>query len=407
MTDTKMHTLRPLGVAALIASCLVIPHVATGQQRPVVGAQAPEQTPSALTPSLPTFSMLPGQPGQPGQGGQGGQQSSTQPMVQNNGGSGGFQGGQGQNQGRASLPIPPVVPDPVQSGYTPPAPTTDERAVRRLIDEVQGELRGYMAPGDHTKILNYSEETARARARKTPIFENKMKIVPLDPNAEIPVVKMDLGQMTAIAFVDSTGEPWPIMSCSWSAGFTGDKPGEGTHLLMLRASTQFEHGSLVCQLKGLTTPARMRLESGQGTHYIGVDAQIPKLGPNAKPAPYDVGGGPLVAGDEVLSNFLYGAPPKGANKLDVVGGGTITTAWEFNGAIFLRTPMVLLSPGPKAEARREGVHIYKVAVVPVMVLDNDGHEVQIKIHGAKVVRANVQPDGEGSPIRQRPTLSVH
>lgn len=262
-------------------------------------------------------------------------------------------------------------------------------ALRQMFEDIMGANAGYLTPDQHREVLRQTEDLARARTRTTPKFEISRGTIPLDPAMPIPVVTMDLGQMSAIAFLDNTGQPWPIITCAWSAGFAGDKPAEGSHLLVLRATTLVDDGSLVCTLKGLASPARLRLSSGTGRHALGFDAMVPATGPNAKPSIHDPGAPPMAAGDDLLSSFLYGVPPPGAEALEVRGVGGDTKAWRLGSELYLRTPMTLLSPGPKAEARREQVTVYRLPPVPVLILDHDGQTVELRIPGARLVRANL------------------
>ena len=272
-----------------------------------------------------------------------------------------------------------------------------------LIDKLNEQQRMLSNPVPPEKILEHkkaTEDTARASARAEPKFLTAMKDVPLDPAETVPKVQFDLRQMATINFVDMSGQPWLIEEngCDWSAGYEGEKPRGGSHVLVLRTTELVAHGSLVCRLQGLSTPVVLRLESGKHEHHLRFDARVPRMGPKSKPPPYDLGGSSLVAGDDVMSGFLYGIMPADAVALPVDKGNGRTKAWRMGKLMIVRTNMVLLSPTPLAAANLDGVFVYKLKPMPVLRFDDDGNDVEIRIEGAKVVRASIPGDviGDGA-----------
>lgn len=279
------------------------------------------------------------------------------------------------------------------------APDQTQALIERLVKETL-RLDNPVPADGHREVREQSDKTAHARARSAPKISTVMRDVPLDPSAPIPMVKFDQSQLATITFIDMSGEPWPILDkgCDVSAGFEGAPPTGGTHVLVLRAVNEVDHGTAVCRLQGLSTPVGLRLEAGSREHYLRFDARVPRMGPKAKVPPYDLGGTQMVAGDDTMSGFLYGIVPPDAVSLPVDKGNGRTRAWRLGEFLYLRSPMVLLSPTPAAMSSLEGVHVYRLKPTPVLRLDDDGSDVEIRIAGAKVVRATVPTDvlGDGA-----------
>lgn len=300
-----------------------------------------------------------------------------------------------------SAPTPVTVP-----AGSAAADGGEKTAEQLLIDKLNQQQRVLSNPvppdmlRDQKKII---EDTARARARDEAKILTVMRDVPLDPADTVPQVQFDLSQMATINFVDMSGQPWLIEEngCDWSAGYEGAKPGGGTHVLVLRTTELVAHGTLVCRLQGLSTPVVLRLESGKHMHHLRFDARVPRMGPKSKAPPYDLGGSSLAAGDDVMSGFLYGIVPADAVSLPVDKGNGRTKAWRMGQHMFVRTNMVLLSPTPMAAANLDGVHVYKLKPMPVLRFDDDGNDVEIRIEGAKVVRASIPADVVGDGAVER------
>lgn len=299
-------------------------------------------------------------------------------------------GGQGARPVQVQIPGQPGVGNTSGDAAAPSPAEANKAALQEMFKELLPEVN-ILTPAQEREVIRKSEETAKARTRQSPQFSNVLLNVTLDPSAKIETIEMDLGQPTTVSFIDRTGERWPIEECHWSAGFRtpqGTKLLPGAHTLTLQTTSLVEDGALVCNMKGLTTPVNLILSAGHHKHYLRVDARIPRNGPNARPAPYDLSGSALIqAGSDDLTSFLYGIPPSGAEPLDIDGGGGDTKAWRYGDALYVRTPMVLLSPGPKRETRLEGMNVYMLDPLPILTFEYDHHDVEIRIRGARIVRA--------------------
>ena len=322
--------------------------------------------------------------------------------------------GGGATPAAAGALAPPSFAQAQQAGAATTQATTptispeeaDKKALQDMFKGLMQEINP-LTPGQEIEVRRKSEEDARARARPAPAFSNVMVNISLDPSSDIPIIQMDLGQPSTISFIDRTGEPWPIKHCDWTDGFKGDSPPDGSHAITLQATHLVENGAIVCLMKDLTTPVNLRLAAGDKKHFLRVDARIPRNGPNPKPAPYDLSGAALMqAGSDDLNAFLYGIPPAGAEALEVEGGSGQTKAWRYGGSLFIRTPMVLLSPGPRGETRLEGVNVYVVDPLPDLTFEYDGHDVDIRIKGARVVRAAVPKDVLSNEEAPGPAMTV-
>src|SRR5262249_43314318 len=100
------------------------------------------------------------------------------------------------------------------------------------------------------------------------------------------------------------------------------------------------------------------------------------LGPNASPV---MSGVPDTANPQLLQ-FLDGVAPAGSQILQVDGGDC--QAWLYNGQLFLRTRLTVLSPSWIATmSSPDGTNVYQVPKAPVVLASSRGQMVQLHIQG--------------------------
>jgi intracellular multiplication protein IcmK len=244
-----------------------------------------------------------------------------------------------------------------------------------------------LTPAQKKQIHEADEDQVRADLRSPPSYSSVPVDIFLDPAAE-----MEKGKPTAISFTDQTGQPWPIGRCIVSDEFKGDRPAQGSHVFVFTAQKLVAHGAMICLLEGLPGPAKFKVEVGNAKHFLSVDARVHLNGPAAKPLPADIDGPQLVAGDPVMEAFLYGIPPEGAEPVAVAGGGSQTKAWDYRGAIWVRTPMVLMAPTALRQNVLNGFHAFKVGHWPVLEFDDDGHDVVLRLTGMHPVSPKIPAD---------------
>ena len=219
----------------------------------------------------------------------------------------------------------------------------------------------------------------------------KAETVPLDPGAEPKEIETDVGFVTTVSFLDSTGNPWPIQDIGVGGNFDIPAPEEGGNVIRITPLSKYAFGNLSVRLFNLTTPLSFKLRASSGTVYYRYDARVPRFGPKAA-APLIDHGNDLVAGDSMLMEILDGAPPLTSTRLSVVGVDARTAAWRVGDKVYVRTPFILLSPGWVGNVGSgDGTRVYEIPDTPVLLLSDNGNLIHARIGN------NAKPDEQPVP----------
>lgn len=205
-------------------------------------------------------------------------------------------------------------------------------------------------------------------------------LVNMSPGATPPVIRLRAGYVTSMVFLDSTGQPWPVVGYDLgnpkAFNIQPSAPDGKSDTLIVQALERYEQGNLAVMLKGENTPVMLTLMPGQHAVDYSVDLRIPGLGPNAMVA---MNGLPE-AESPVLMNFLDGVPPQDAKLLTV--DGAPAQAWLYTSHLFLRTRVTVLSPGwVSSMSSPDGTHVYELAKTPVILASHRGEIIQLSIKG--------------------------
>ena len=254
-------------------------------------------------------------------------------------------------------------------------PEEDEALMRK--EAFKGAITGIMPlkPGEIRTLLEKFDETAQAS--ETPVFpdpspESGFQMVSLDPGQKPLVVKTAIGNVTTLSLVDITGQPWPIQDLSWAGNFEVLQPESGSNMLRITPMAQFAKGNVSMKLVGLNPPVILTLVADRKSVHVRMDVQIPEIGPNGVP-PLVEGQESIKAGDSTVAGILEGVPPSSAKPMKVSGVDGRTTAYDTGGAMFVRTPYNLLSPGWNNSAQSaDGMHVYALPYTPVLILSDKG-----------------------------------
>lgn len=231
--------------------------------------------------------------------------------------------------------------------------------------------------------LKDTQEAIQTPARPAPKPGNVIETISTDPSATPKTIQLAAGNVTTLNIVDITGEPWPIVDLGFGGAFDVKPPEAGGHVIRITPLKDFARGNLVVRLLKMTTPITFSLQSGGDSVNYRFDARIPDYGPNAK-MPIIGGGISTVAGDKTTTAFLEGVPPKGSVKLAVEGMDGRTNAYKFGGALYLRTPLALISPAWQGSATSaDGMNVYVLNDAPVLLLSDKGALVRARISDAK------------------------
>lgn len=205
-------------------------------------------------------------------------------------------------------------------------------------------------------------------------------IVNMSPGAAPPTIRLRAGYVTSLVFLDSTGQPWPIVGYDLgnpkNFNLQPSSPDGKSNTVLIQSSRQYGEGNLAVMLKGENTPVMLTLMSGQRAVDYRVDLRIPGLGPNAQ---VNYATLPSTENPELL-DFLDGTPPHGAKQLTVEGAPA--QAWSFQGQLILRTRVTILSPGWASSMNSpDGTYVYALPQTPVLLASQRGEMIRLHVKG--------------------------
>ncbi|MGB0719022.1 MAG: DotH/IcmK family type IV secretion protein [Bdellovibrionales bacterium] len=241
-----------------------------------------------------------------------------------------------------------------------------------------------LRPEEIRKLLerfDQTQESVQIPVYPNPKPEFTVQTIPLDPGTQPVSVKVAYGHVTTINIVDTSGAPWPIEDITWAGNFEVIEANSGgaSHVVRVSPQSEFAYGNMSMRLLGLQTPIVLTLESSRDIVHYRFDAIIPDYGPFGK-APIIQTGVNTVAGDKDLTSVLEGIIPPGAERLDVNGADSRTSAYNYNGMTYLRTPLTLLSPGWESSvSSADGTRVYAFQESPVVLLSDAGKMIRARL----------------------------
>lgn len=228
------------------------------------------------------------------------------------------------------------------------------------------------------ELFNQTQAAAATAPGTPPRPTISSQYVKLEPGATPTVIRLAQGYVTTLAFLDSTGQPWPVdnydIGNPQAFNIQWDKK---SNLLMIQATSLYNVGNLAVQLRGLETPVMVTLISGQKAVDYRVDLRVPGNGPNAKAL---LGRSLPQSADPALLNILEGVPPIGNKVLKVSGG--LVQAWLVGNRFYLRTRLTLISPAWIATmSSPDGMKAYEMPKTPLILGFENGQSIQLKVEG--------------------------
>ncbi|OGT27644.1 MAG: hypothetical protein A3I77_05880 [Gammaproteobacteria bacterium RIFCSPLOWO2_02_FULL_42_14] len=205
-------------------------------------------------------------------------------------------------------------------------------------------------------------------------------LVNMSPGSVPPVIRLRAGYVTSLVFLDSTGQPWPVTGYDLgnpeAFNIQPSTPDGKSDMLLVQARDRYQQGNLAVMLQGENTPVMLTLMPGQHAVDYRVDLRMPGIGPNGL---VTTSGLPQPE-SPVLLNFLDGVPPDGAKSVDIEGAPA--QAWVYQGQLFLRTRVTVLSPGWIASMNSpDGTHVYELVKTPVILASERGEMIQLSVKG--------------------------
>lgn len=227
-------------------------------------------------------------------------------------------------------------------------------------------------------LFNQTQAAAATTPGTPPRPTISSQYVKLEPGATPTVIRLAEGYVTTLAFLDSTGQSWPVdnydIGNPQAFNIQWDKK---SNLLMIQATSLYNVGNLAVQLRGLETPVMVTLISGQKAVDYRVDLRVPGNGPNAKAL---LGRNLPQSADPALLNILEGVPPPGNTALKISGG--LAQAWLAGDHLYLRTRLTLISPAWIATmSSPDGMKAYEMPKTPLILGFEDGQSIQLKVEG--------------------------
>ena len=245
---------------------------------------------------------------------------------------------------------------------------------------------------------------ATRRAQEQAVTElaaplNRQVNVSFAPGAATSIINTVKGYPTAVAFFDSTGQPWPIQwdtnsnpaaitggsNCNAPAngagpsavaiGFFVCTPTRGSNVLEITPMSLAPRGGLVISLEGAPSPLTFLLISGGGRYDANLSVHVASRGPHAKVEIMTQPDAPDT-GAPFLTGMLEGVPPADAVPLAVEGvSPDAVRAWRLGRNVYLRTNYTLLSPEWTASEAQAGTTVYAIPNTPVVLLSVNGRTV--------------------------------
>lgn len=284
--------------------------------------------------------------------------------------------------------VAPTSSENLSSVKTPDPNNTDPNntsvSVQALNKAAFGSMTQTMLPMTSDQIqrlrqlFNQTQAAAATMPGTPPRPTISSQYVKLEPGATPTVIRLAQGYVTTVAFLDATGQPWPVdnydIGNPQSFNIQWDKK---SNLLMIQATSLYSVGNLAVQLRGLSTPVMVTLVSGQKAVDYRIDLRIPGNGPNAKAL---LGRNLPDSADPTLLNILEGVAPKGSTSLKILGGSA--QAWYGNNHLYLRTRLTLISPAWIATmSSPDGMKAYVMPKTPLILGFEDGQSIQLKVEG--------------------------
>lgn len=229
-------------------------------------------------------------------------------------------------------------------------------------------------------------------------------------------LKLALGVVTPITFLDSSGRPWPVESVAFDPRMlaqdgigcgsappaqavqgAGERPSTIT-MMPCRINT---FGNVSIKLEGYALPVILMARStgASGDVDLPVTVYVRGRSPSSQPMPAEAmaaytpppapvrfaghgrrgRGGPMQP-DRYLDTFGAGAPPANAQRVDI--DDPSVSGWILDGKLYLRGAVTVINPAQDAMAESVGgVKVWRFdhPVPRILVVDESGNERDLSV----------------------------
>lgn len=263
-----------------------------------------------------------------------------------------------------------------------------------LYDEIYAWSVLEKLPLDKDKLREFlqrqDEMVAAELPDRPPLPRSRTVRAVLEPGAPVNVIKVIPHFPVGLSFVDVTGKPWAISSTTLQSKHFSEsgveKGGQDAQLSNYRpvsATAYRASAMLLVTLVGQSIPVALMLSSDVDRANPGevdsvVTIQVQARGPNA--AVPVIGGGEadiLSDVDPLMTRLVDNlSPPEGVKEIDVRAEGV--RIWRKGELLYLRTAFPKVWPAESGVLRGQGdVRVYKLPLVPSLVLLRDGREFSV------------------------------
>jgi intracellular multiplication protein IcmK len=244
-----------------------------------------------------------------------------------------------------------------------------------------------LVPQQIEAYKKHVDETKRAIVEEKPKTSTGSRNLKLEASAEIEEVVLTPGYITSIVFYDSTGEPWPITSCSLgnNNAFAVIRPEnlQPGNMINVQGLQKFANSNIVLTLQDFSLPVVVNLQTtgmkGKGavTNSM-ISFRANRMGPNAK---QPIIGKPLQTSiSETMMTFLNGVPPREAENISTVSKREDMDLWRYEGSLYLRTYTPVIWPAWDLLANgSEGLALYKLPDVPNILVSVNGKKISLDV----------------------------
>ena len=294
---------------------------------------------------------------------------------------------------QGSPPTAPAPGQPVQPGLDDPSfrSAAQGTPALTLTPEMIIEL------GRRFKENRNAQEEVMAPSIAMPVTRSVN--ASLGPGGATSIIQAVQGYPTALAFVDATGQPWPIawdtnsnpasdgsnggaggVPAVQATGFDIRVPLKGSNVLQLAPRSSAPRGGVLVNLQGAPAPLTFMIMGGRDRYDARVDVRVADRGPNAKVQIITRPNTPET-GAAYLTAMLDGAPPADAVPLSVSGvSPDDVRAWRLGDKVYLRTHYTILAPEWTAEQHGpNNMAIYAIPATPVVLLSANGRSVSARL----------------------------
>lgn len=229
------------------------------------------------------------------------------------------------------------------------------------------------------KAVDTTQRAVAVPANAPPKPISSTLLVSLAPGETPPAIKMSMGFISSLVFVDASGAAWPIQSYdlgnSQAFNMQWDKV---SNILMIQPLQPYTYANLAVRLKGLSPPVMLTLIPGQSVVDYRVDVTVMGQGPNSQ-GEVSRAGLPKDA-SQALLGVLDGIPPEGSKALTVLDGSG--EAWLSGDVMYFRSRYTVLSPAWLDRMQSsDGMQAYQLPPTPSILISKLGKPVDVGIQG--------------------------